>query len=570
MKNISKIIMLILFFIPCVVYANDDYKVNDYSIEIDINNKNEYDYNESLDIMFNKENVYVTKEVDYFTKDIKVNSNYVVESRKNKLIKVNSGRTATKTYNYKYLYTNKKQDKNLYKIDITNSFNNTLNNVNFAITLPSSFSKNNLVFYINGKKISNSDVDLSLKNKTLNGKYPSLKENDTLTIEINYGKLYLNKTTIISIILPIALSIISYLLWYIYGKDLQFKITKTAKIPYGCNPLDVALIYNGEVTEQDSFYLLLHLANKGYISIIEKGNNDFIITRNKNYDGKNYKEASFFKALFKKSSKVSISDYVNALAERRKESNTKELDCELSPEIIYSRFQRASKNVLAQINTNEEKKKYFEEKSDRKRVYLLIAITVILVTITSIPFIEINKLYLVPVSVIFSIVTLFLLENFISHTDFKNKNNKIMILSILAFIIFIIMLIPSFKRNRVYLLAFAISCLCVGFILILYKYMPKRTIFGTKQYSKLEGLKLFLNELNNKELDSILELNNNYLYDILPYAYILGETDSVFKKIKEYNIPKPTWYNINDFTARKLFNSITRLNEQLKKKEELQ
>lgn len=57
----------------------------------------------------------------------------------------------------------------------------------------------------------------------------------------------------------------------------------------------------------------------------------------------------------------------------------------------------------------------------------------------------------------------------------------------------------------------------------------------------------------------VLKDNPNYLYDILPYSYILGIESVVFNKLKKLNIEDPKWYKIDNFTYRKLFNSINRL-----------
>ena len=131
------------------------------------------------------------------------------------------------------------------------------------------------------------------------------------------------------------------------------------------------------------------------------------------------------------------------------------------------------------------------------------------------------------------------------------------------------MLLPTFRRNRVYILAFFIGCISVAFIMFLFKYMPKRTVHGTKQYAKIEGVKLFLNELNNKELDNVLELNENYLYDILPYSYIIESNHVVMKKLKEYNVNEPTWYDLNEeYSVQKFNNSLKRLRNILIKKDE--
>lgn len=568
MKRIKYIIITIIFLLIPQIFVsakNNDYEVDSYNIEVNIDSNYNYKYNESINLIFNKSNVIVTNNIPYKSTNIDVNSNYVVETNKDKLIKISSKNNSHDSYTYKYELQKEKNKKDIYIVDITNNFNNELNNINFIINFPQSFNKNNLEFYLNNKKIN--DLTYEIKDKEIIGNISNLKEEDTLTIVVNYDKLYLNSLTIISIITSLVLSLVSYILWRIYGKDIKYTIKKEKNIPSHLSPLDVSLIEDGSLKNEDAIPLLLYLANKGYLKIIEDKNNEFTIIREKEYDGPNYKEASFIRALFRQNMSVNISEYINALTEKSKSPYQKKLDKKITKDNLKERIVRAIKNVISISNSNEEKNKYFEIKSSKKKTYLLFSITIILVLVTSIPFIEINKLYLLPISVLFSSISLFILINLVETVDLTKKNNKIFLLIIFAIITLLVLLLPSFRRNKVYFIAFLIGIMSVTFILFLYKYMPRRTIHGTKLYSKIEGLKLFINEANKKELTSILEDNPNYLYNLLPYAYILNIEDIIFTKLKEFNVNSPSWYKLEDFTYRKLFNSINRLRNIVNQKD---
>lgn len=557
----AKYVLIVLFFIlfiqTSVTAKSPDYDIESYNVEISVDKDLNYTYNENINLVFNKSNTIVTKTIPYEATDININKNYVIETNKDKLIKISSKNNTHDSYTYKYKIKKDKENDDIYIIEIDNNFNNDISKLDFILTYPSSFNKNNLTFYLNGKKVK--DITYKINNQELTGSISNLKEDDKLLVIVDYGKIYVNSLTIITIVISILLSLFSYILWRIYGKDVKYTIEFEKNIPSKLNTIDVSLIEKGYLNNENAIYLLLDLANRGYLKISEEENNEFTITRIKDYDGSNYKEASFIRALFRKNMTVNISEYIEALNKESKTPYQKELDKKITKDNIKYRLIRAIKNVMSISKSNEEKNKYFETKSNNKKTYLLFSITIILVLITSIPFIEINKLYLLPISVLFSSISLFILINIVENVDLKKKNNKITILLLFAIIALIVLLTPSFKQNRIYFIAFLIGIMAVTFILFLYKYMPKRTIHGTRLYSKIEGLKKYLNEVSDKELKLVLKDNPNYLYDILPYSYILGIESVIFNKLKKLNIEEPKWYKIDNFTYRKLFNSINRL-----------
>lgn len=563
-----KYIFFILFMmlIPTITSASN-FEVESYDITIDITKDRKYEYNENINIEFNEQNVQVKKELNAQVKDLKVNDDYSAETNDKKIIKFNSKNKEKATYTLDYNYQYKDYDKDIYEIDITNTYNGTLRNISFYITMEEDFNKKNVDVYLNGKKLK--DIKYNLTNNKLEGKIKKLNKSDTLTIKIDYSKIYLTPTTAVATIVPVLLTVISGVLWFIYGKDLKYKRKKAYELPSNMNSLEIGLLLKGYTNEKDAFALLLELANKGYIKIVENDNNDYTIKRLKDYDGKNYKESVFIKSLFKKNTSVSLADYINIISERKKEKNNTELNKTIKNEELYSRFQRAKNIILPISNEVEEKNKYFEKTSERKKAYLILILATILMLLTSVPFIEINKLYLLPLSVIFSIVTLYVLMNFVEHKEFKLDKKSLVIFISLSIIILIIMLMPAFRRNRIYLITFLICVLCISAILFFYKYMPKRTLHGTKQYSKIDSFKTFIWANNKKDYEVILSKNENYLYDILAACYTLNLEKDVYQKMKEFEVNKPSWFELKEnFTVQKFNNSVERLYKLLKEKKE--
>ncbi len=567
MKNIKYYtFMLFTLFIPSIIFASD-YKVDSYDVTIDVSEKRNYIYKEDINIIFEKANVVVEKELDSQIKDFKLNTNYISETKDTKLIKINSKNNSSSNYTFDYSFLKKDYDKDIYEIDITNTFNNTLNNITFYINIEEDFNKRNVDIFINGKETD--AIKYNIKDKKIEGKIPELKQGDIVTVKIDYTKLYLTTTTTIATIIPVILTLISGILWYLYGKDLKYKTAKSYELPENLNSLELGLIKKGVADESDTFALLIELANQGYIKIVENNTNEYSLKRGNEYDGKDYKVSMFLKSLFRKSTSVTLADYINIVAERKKDKSTVVLDKTIKSENLYQRFQRAKNIVLPIVNEKEEKNKYFERTSERKKSYLILILATILIILTSVPFIEINKLYLLPISVLFSIITLYILMNFTEHMEFKMNKKNLLIFVFLALVVLIIMLLPAFRRNRIYLITFLVCFICIVAILFFYKYMPKRTLFGTKKYSSIESFKNFILADNKKDYDILMERDKQYLFNILAPCYVLGLEKEVFRKMKEYKVKCPSWFETDtNFTITKFENSLDRLYKTLKEKSE--
>lgn len=385
----------------------------------------------------------------------------------------------------------------------------------------------------------------------------------TISNANSIGEKSLNNLILITMLTPIILSILSYIIWCIYGKDIKYNVNNKSEIPHNINPLDLSILYNEKATEKDVFYLLIHLANTGYIKIIENTNNNFAIEKIKEYDGNNKLEERFLKSLFKKEIVISLFDYLNSEKNKEQKSIKKINDQE-----IKIRFEKAKNNILYLIENSGEKYKYFEKKSDSKKKILVAMIAIILVMITSLPVIAINKLEYISLSLIISIFSLFALINFVQNIEFRTIKEKINFFTIFAISLIIIMIMPIFTANKEYIYTFLIGYMCVAIILFFYKYMSKRNSYGTKKVSEFESLKHYLINVKTEELNLILKENKNYLYDILAYSYILNINSTIFKNIKELNLKKPNWYIINgEFTVQKFSNSLNRLYRKIKTNE---
>ncbi len=572
----KKAIILIIFLlcVPVICLASTDYTINEYNVDITVNKDNNYDVIENIDVSFHKVESLIEKELPYKVSDFDVDSGYTLETKdKKKYLINNKGELDSK---YKIVYTLPNNDDHTeYRVDIVNNFNSSIMKTVFNINLPSSITKENVSFLYEGEDITDK-IEYKVNGNKISGTYDKgLLQGDKITLNVKYNQAYINYANSLVIIVPIILTIISYYIWKQYGKDLKVNVIKSFALPKDLTPLDIALVKNEVISEDDMFAFLIYMSNKGYIRINEEKNNEFSLERLKDYDGENYQEEVFLKSLFRKNLKVTLAEYIDIFSSKKQLEKEEALEKKVNTQEFSYKYKRVLTNLLPVFNNKEEKSVYYELESDKKKNILIAFVAIILVLITLIPFIEVNKLYLFPLSIIYGVIALKVLITAVDsiNLDKKVNSNKgyMIFWSIIVTLICIVLLMFTFKRNLVYTVAFLVSFVCVIIILVLYKYMPKRTVYGSKVNAKIEGLKLFIDTCDEDNLKMAMKKNKNYLYDLLAYSYIMGNSDKVFNLLKMVDLKIPSWYSLkDDFTVVKFNNSLNRLKIVLKKaKEEL-
>ena len=569
----KKILYIISLFLVCltVCYAKEDYRIDKYKVEISVNSDNNIDVKEDVSVSFHKLKGTLKKELPYNVMNLKINTDYDVETTNKKVVSIDNNGVINPLYSLTYTLPNSNHDN--YDIDIINSYDSTILETEFVVNLPSSITKDNISFVYEGEDVTD-DVNYKIVNNKITGTYKkALMTGDKITLKVKYKQVYVNSLNLLVLILPIVLTIISYLIWYRYGKDLNVNIVKSANLPKELTPLDIALVQNENVKDDDMFGFLIYMANKGYIKIIEEKSNEFYLERVKDYDGDNYQEEVFLKSLFKKTLKVSLSEYIDLVSAKEKIEKEEVLENKIDNNELSYRYRRVLTNLLPVVNNDEEKSVYYELESDKKKNILVFFVAFILILITLVPFIEINNLSLFPLSIIYSVVSLKVLVTLVDYIDInelhRKRNKYYLVISIIVvFIICFILLVPSFRRNLIYSVAFLISLLSVLVILVLYKYMPKRTLYGSRVYAKIEGLKIFIDTCDKESLDLVTKKNKSYLYDLLGYSYVLGNTNKVVNLFKMSEVKKPSWYKLkSEFSVMKFFNSLNRLKSNLSNKD---
>lgn len=391
-------------------------------------------------------------------------------------------------------------------------------------------------------------------------------------------------------VIPIVGLIMSILIWYKYGKNEQVIETVEFYLPHDLNSLETALLYKGKATKYDVVSLLIYLANKGYIQIIDKetdSNQEKVILDDKSIKNANKKilELENKIELEKKNNPNSkkIKYYENMLniykdlnnpneykhIEKTIDKNSfpkenliikkvKEYDGnneyeelfmnslfwfknEIKLRDIKYEFYKTINRILTHINSKENRFKVQKESSINKKYYILLIIVFTYLAVTIPPVCKYNIYDLVTVFslvFLFSIILLTIFENIFLNVTSNSISTKLLyggVAFIFLFILWRFVIYPILIIDSFYLIAQYIGLVCILGMLVCLHFLPNTTKYGNEVLGKLRGYKNFLLTLG-------ISKDYNEFYDILPFSYVLDMNDEWIKKYKDVNLTAPNWY----------------------------
>ena len=430
---------------------------------------------------------------------------------------------------------------NSYIYPLINEIDDDINNLNIRVALSKEYAVIELI--IDEKPVSKNQI--KIENNILSSKITNLKSSSSVKLKIvKKTNIKISLLTKLSLFFPIVGTIISYLLWYFLGKDHPYKIKKTANIPKNTDFISSAITYNNDLNAQDIKLLLVELLNKEYIYIKSTSKGLKFVKGNK-YDGKKYIISLFLRCLFR----IKDNEEING------KIKYKYVDEILISDINYDNLVYEINNRVEETKTKEQ---YFEETSSVNKVYILLIVVMSLLLVCCNPLITYNKILFIPLGTILALITFTILNIIVSKFDFE----KLKIVEFAAGYTIIIALIyllgiKLININRIYLNAYVIGIFCSTLMLVLYKYMPKRTKKGTKIIAQLESLKLFIDTSTKEEINSVIEVNEEYIYEIIPYTYLFNNENILKEKMTTEKITGPKWLKKKEkFTIDEIYDLI--------------
>lgn len=551
-------------------YSSREYVIDAYNVDIVVGEDNVYHITERITAYFNirKHGIYryipIKNTIErqdgskytYLAKIKNVSVSDTVEKSYNaeyltlKIGSENNTIRGEKTYTISYTFDAGKDglkgaDEFYFNI-IGTKWDTVIGNVSFNITMPSEFDANKLGFSHGYYGSDNSSgISYTVDGNKITGSYNRvLDEREGLTIRLELPDGYFSYKASTAkywyFIIPIVCALIVFALWFIFGRDA--KVIKTVEFypPYNYNSVEMAFNYKGKLSNKDISSMVVYLASKGYIKIIDntpkdkkisERSKDMYITleKAKVYTGNNSLEEEFIWGLFGMRNKITLSS-------------------------IPSGFYQSVQNIKRDVTSKENKQEIFKNTLPASITAITLAIISALV-VCMMPTLEyfnfwmgFSTLLLLGMFGVFIVVPIYFGRGihdwrFLVFAIFWES--MVLLATIASIRGLPIWMIA--KYDAVYMMGFfvGIACLIVQLFGILY--MNKRNAKGNEILGKILGFKQFLQTAEKDKLEALVNENPNYFYDILPYTYVLGVSKKWIEKFESIAIPPVEWYR-GDFT----------------------
>lgn len=570
LKSLLLIVFAILLTIPFmnakaddeVIYTNTTrtefiyrYTIEAYDVSIDVKENNILEITESIKANFKeprhgiirkiplrntvkRNDGSVTKNSVRLT-DLTVSDNYEVSNDSGyRVIKIGEeNQTITGIHDYviKYSYNlgkdSSKDFDELYFNIIGDEWDTEIKNVTFTINMPKEFDVSKLGFS-SGKygTVGSNDVEYTVDGNKITGFLKKkLGREEALTVRCELPEGYFVNAGIklpilfpLMFIVPFVAAIIAYLMWSKYGRDDVVVETVEFYPPNGCNSAETAYFYKTSVTDKDANSLLIYLASKGYLKIVEIDKNNYKIIKLKEYDGNNSNEKLFMDGLFKSKNEVTKDD-------------------------LYNKFYKTIEKIKLNIDNYKNKALIYDSKASSMRVYAVLLAVLSLIVTVSIPTFDYGVFSDVFVAIFCgAMLVLILAVELYSPIHVAIKIIAVIpTLIIGAFMASDLPIYYAASANSLTLIAIIFGLVMTLVVCFFVRYMSKRTPYGNEMYGRVKGFRNFLVSAEKDKLEALVNDDPTYFYSILPFTYVLGVSDKWIKKFEGMTLEEPDWYESN-------------------------
>lgn len=541
---------LLMSAAPALAYS---YTTDSYDVNVKVNEDNTYQVTETISVNFAVEKhgifryipVGNHKDMGYMSvKGIDVgdwnwtsfteNSNMVIQiGDEDETI------TGPAVYPVKYtvkIYDDRDPNRDFFYLDvIPTGWETPIEKASVKITLPKEIDSRDMSIYRGsyGSTIQEGvQWNYDEKNRVISIEAAELMQGEGVTVfctlpegywqgEATYGWA---KAT--AMVLVVIMPVVAILLWFFFGRDKKIVPTVEFYPPEGMSPAEIGYVIDSTVNQKDLVSLIFYYADKGYISIEQTGEKDFVLTKLKDIDDK---EKNFVKTLFR------------GLFVDRDRVNLADLDEDFGDRYITA-YQQLSEHFFKKKN---------RQTSVKSMVFQVLSLVFTIIACGAA--IGLSAWYSAQVMpAVFAVVGLVALLVALLISIFRNKRLYAMKKgvkyvggTILMVITAAAVLLYSAMLGKLLVSAWLVPCLFVLLMAacICIVNMRQRTKKSVDLMGKVVGLKNFIETAELDRINTLVEENPSYFYNILPYAYVMGLTDKWAKNFEGIATVQPSWYH---------------------------
>ncbi|MDE7086888.1 MAG: DUF2207 domain-containing protein, partial [Clostridia bacterium] len=317
----------------------------------------------------------------------------------------------------------------------------------------------------------------------------------------------------------VLLAVLCALKFLVFNKDGLTPVVNV-EAPDDMDPLKMGKLIDNRVDKSDVTSLIYYWANKGYIKINMDNQSDIELIRiykNLPPQSPSYQKI-MYEGLFKRGDSVKINSLTNS---------------------FYTTVEAVTRKV------NTESGKLYDGKSMSAAVLfavlgaLLMAVTPIVMCFLNLTILTITPLFVViPAFIVFAVTLA------VRYNRLKLGKGKlalaylgIAVLSAVCVAVYVFF-VPSYIVEVLPKIILGAA----GFaIVMLSTLLVSRTEKYTQKLNKIVGFRNFILYAEKNRLETMLEQNPEFYYQILPYAIVLGVSDIWENKFAALTVTPPNW-----------------------------
>lgn len=423
----------------------------------------------------------------------------------------------------------------LYWNLIGNGFDTTIRKMHYEIRMPKAFAAQGISAYTGAYGAAFQNLTYTVDGTRISGDLIEplgANESATIMVPLDHDYFIFPEPTnylLYALIATAAITALSLLLFFRFGKDDELITTVEFTAPDGFDSAAVGYVADATVDQKDILSLIIDWAERGYLKIHDDGNHRLSLEKCKDLgaEAKPY-EHIFFNSLFRDKELVKESDL-------RKDHVAKGLS-------------------QAQVKLAD----YFHVKSRRIFTSSSIFLQILMCFIVALPSgicaaaalymrYEMNVMtYPAFIVLVFGVVVC-VPWIFLMRKRYVLKRSHSMLWGGLCFlgnaILFAVVSIMILVMGPAHAWVYALIYLALEILqLLILMFMDKRTKQGNRWLGQILGLREFIVSCEKERLELLVAQDPQAFFHILPYAYVLGVSDVWANKFEGLITAMPSWY----------------------------